>query len=311
MKNKLTLTIGIPAHNEEQNIKQLLLTILKQKQTNFDLKKIYVVCDGCTDNTAAIVESFIKKHKTKNIVLLNDGKRTGKATRLNMITKLATTDTLITIDADVVFENKNDIDLMAQRMLENEELLLVGPRYVPLKANTLMGKFAVYSYLFFEEAILKLHNGHNIYALMGCCSMIRKQLYKSFKYPKSVISDQNYLYLTAQKLQANSFDLVKEAHVVFRTVTTFNDWLVLSVRSVRGDKASVEEHFGKETLMREYTMPRKYLLMALLHWMFKQPFYTAGAVLMNIVIRIYPYQHHEVMQGIWESTASSKAAIIL
>jgi glycosyltransferase involved in cell wall biosynthesis len=59
MKNIKTLTIGISAHNEEKNISSLLESIFAQKQRNYVLENIYVVCDGCTDNTESVVRNYI------------------------------------------------------------------------------------------------------------------------------------------------------------------------------------------------------------------------------------------------------------
>ena len=52
MNKKLTVSVGIPAYDEEANIKSLLEAILQQRQENFILKSIIVVSDGSTDRTA-------------------------------------------------------------------------------------------------------------------------------------------------------------------------------------------------------------------------------------------------------------------
>ena len=138
---------------------------------------------------------------------------------------------------------------MVLKMINNKNVLLVGPRYEPVLSNTLMGKFAYYSYITFEEAIFKLHKGTNIYALMGCCTLIRKELTKSFKYPKGVISDQNYIYLMAKKMSNHAFVPAFNVAAYFRPVTTFTDWRILGVRSVYDDKGSVKKFFGEEILV--------------------------------------------------------------
>ena len=51
MRKKLTVTIGIPAYNEEANVRNLLVSLLAQKETNFKLQEIIVVSDGSTDKT--------------------------------------------------------------------------------------------------------------------------------------------------------------------------------------------------------------------------------------------------------------------
>lgn len=46
---KLSVSVGIPAYNEEQNIASLIFGILKQKVNNITLKEIIVISDGSTD----------------------------------------------------------------------------------------------------------------------------------------------------------------------------------------------------------------------------------------------------------------------
>ncbi len=311
MKNnnsKPTLTIGIPAHNEERNIVGLLQSLCSQNAKNYVLQKIIVACDGCTDNTVALVQSFAEKHK--KISLISDGKRKGKANRLNELYSQATTDLLLSADADIMFPSKTEIDTLVAAMLADDRLLVVGPRYIPAPTKTFMGKCAEYSYKSFEEAILQLNNGNNMYALMGCCSLIREKLYKSFLYPAGTTSDQNYLFAKATQQSSHAFHLVRNAHVLFLPVTTFHDWRVLSSRSVVGDKANVVHHFGEEVLAM-YTMPKELYMNALVKWFFIEPVYTTGAFVMNLIIRAFPYTAHMPKNGLWEIATSSKEAISL
>ena len=50
-RKKLTVTIGIPAYNEQENISCLLRSIIKQKAWSYRLQSVVVVCDGSTDGT--------------------------------------------------------------------------------------------------------------------------------------------------------------------------------------------------------------------------------------------------------------------
>ena len=92
-------------------------------------------------------------------------------------------------------EREIEIELMVKEMLKDERTNLVGGRFIPVEQDTLMGKFSVISFLIIEDAFLKLNKGNNYYALVGGASLMRKSLYKSFKYPKGTISYQNYLFL--------------------------------------------------------------------------------------------------------------------
>jgi len=72
---KISLTVIMPALNEEKNIKNALYaTIHSLKAFNID-GEILVINDGSTDNTKGIVEEVMKEHSI--IRLVNNEKRSG------------------------------------------------------------------------------------------------------------------------------------------------------------------------------------------------------------------------------------------
>jgi glycosyltransferase involved in cell wall biosynthesis len=302
MRNKPTITIGIPAYNEEKNIANLLQSILAQKQNNFYLEQILVVFDG-NDKTGELVKKFSKKYPF--IKLYQRNQRLGKANALNYIYKTHTSDLLLTLDADISFVKDNDIAIMVRALMRNKKANLVGPRHIPIKPKTLMGKFAYISYVSFEDAYLHINNGNNFYAVM-LAELMRKEFTKSFTFPEGTISDQIYVAAMATKNNPRGFKLVKEAQVYFRPVTTFQDWRVLGVRSAIMDKQNAIDLIGKDVL-KLYTMPRPLYTKSLIKWFFKSPLYMAGSVLMNIYIRVFPYEKVMPKDGMWTLTESSRS----
>ena len=101
-KTKKTVTVGIPAYNEEKNIKFLIESLLKQKLQNAIFKEIIVISDGSTDKT---VEK-IKTVKSRFIKLIVYKKRLGQNQALNQIAQVANSDILVLTDADVLPENR-------------------------------------------------------------------------------------------------------------------------------------------------------------------------------------------------------------
>lgn len=301
-----TLTIGIPAHDEEKNIANLLRSILAQKRGSYRLRTIIVVCDGCTDNTAKIVNKFRQEYSF--IKLFDVRKHLGKASALNRIYSVSNSDFLLTLDADVVLERDCEIEIMFRSMEKNPHINVVGGRFVPVEPKTLMGKFSYVSFLSFEDAILKLNGGNNMFALIGAASLIRRKLYESFRYPKGTISDQNYLYVMATQGNKHGFKLAKESRFLIRTVETFKDWRILGARSVVADRENVSGYFGKE-ILSEYYMPRQLFIPSLLSWLRKKPLDTFGSVAMNVFIRTFPYTQAISGNGRWETTLSSKGGI--
>lgn len=302
---KPTLTIGIPAYNEEKNIGNLLNSICSQEYNSIELRSIIVVCDGCTDETVNIVNSFATNNSIINIHVTNN--RSGKADGLNKIYKLANTDYLMTIDADVIFLGIKNIDLMARTMIQDKRINLVGPFHVPTQSKTMVGNFSRLSALLFLDAVAEYNNGSNFYSCMSV-EFMRKSFYKSFCFPIGTIADQCYAYGQSIKNNIYGYKLVRDAKVVFGVAQTFHDWRVLSVRSTIGDKSDTLKHFGASVLPL-YSMPRNLLIKSTLKWLLKSPLYCTGAILMNIYIRIFPY-NHKVKKGIWEMVESSKVLYI-
>lgn len=300
---KYTLSICIPAHNEENNIANLLEAIFSQRQKYYKLEKIYVACDGCTDKTATIVKKFKKKYK--NIVLINDSLRLGKAERLNAIYRLNKSSLLLSLDADILPDRNKEIDLMVKEMVNNKNIMVVGGRFIPITPESFMGWLSYVSYVSFEDAYMKINKGNNYYSLMGGASLIRRELSDKIRYPKGTISDQNYLYAMAIKDNKKAVRIAWKSRILMKTVHTFRDWRISAVRSVLMDRQNIVDIMGEDVL-RLYSMPKNYLFFSLLKFFFKYPVYTIGSIIMNVYIRLFPLKKVLPERGIWELTESAK-----
>src|SRR5689334_482537 len=104
--NKSTLSIGIPAYNEQANIKDLITALMNQVQENFVLEKIIVASDGSTDQTEQIVRSI----SDTRVQLIADGQRKGQAARQNEIIEQLKSDLLLLLNADVLPTDNNFIE---------------------------------------------------------------------------------------------------------------------------------------------------------------------------------------------------------
>src|SRR5438034_290913 len=91
-----TITIGIPAFNEEENIKMLINDILNQKPSDFIIEKIIINSDGSTDKTVEICKSI----KNEKIVVFDNKERKGLATGQNNILQHTNSDILVLLNAD-------------------------------------------------------------------------------------------------------------------------------------------------------------------------------------------------------------------
>lgn len=303
---KFTLTIGIPAYNEEANIQNMIESLLKQKGTSFRMEKIIVVLDGCTDNTLKIVREIASKNKI--VKIFTDGKRTGKATRLNQIYRLNKSQFIGTFDADIVLERDCELELLVKEFLRSKKVNVVAARQYPSPPNRIMGRFSNASFLILQHASMKWRNGNNIHSLQGSASILRGDFAKSFKHPVNTVCDQGYLYFTAIKGGRNSFKFAKTTRIIFSAVSTFSDWRKLGARTMAYDRQDMSKYFG-EKILKEYNMPEKFIYSSILYVLVRDPIGTIGSILMNIYIRKFPYLFKKRSSGIWEITMSSKASI--
>lgn len=281
------------------------MSILAQDEQTYTLEEILILNDNSADKTGEIVDKLAQRYKQIKHVLRT--KRQGKAMALNQAYDLNKSDYLLTVDADCALGTRDTISNMVARMEANTKLNAVGPRHVPVKQQQLMAQFAWVSYLSFEDAFLKYNDGYNFYTSMSG-QLLRKSFADSYRFPLGTLSDQIYLYAKATEHDPKAFELVKDATLLFTTVTTFRDWRVLAVRSTAGDKDDAVNRFGEDILKR-YSIPRSLLLKSQLKWLFKHPVLMSGSLLMNVFVRAFPLKQEIVKNGMWIATASSKQDI--
>lgn len=128
--------MGITAHNEENNIGQLLQRVLEQRLKQVDLREIIVVSSGSTDRTNDIVREFTRLDP--RIVLLVQEEREGKASAINLFMRHATEQVLILCSADLLPQHEAIETLVAP--FADGEMGMTGSHPVPVNdAETFMG----------------------------------------------------------------------------------------------------------------------------------------------------------------------------
>lgn len=126
-KFKPPISIIIPAHNEEDNIEDVLESLVA---SDYDKKEIIVVDDGSTDRTYDIVKKFSKKYSVKLI----KGKHQGKAKAVNLAIKKAKNDYLVIVDADTTV-NKDTLKNLVQPFQEDKVAAIASNTRINLTRN--------------------------------------------------------------------------------------------------------------------------------------------------------------------------------
>lgn len=136
MAQKIPISLGITAHNEEDNIGRLLQRIMEQRLTTVELREIIVVSSGSTDRTNEIVRDYAKLDP--RIHLLIQEQREGKASTINLFMSEALSPILVLCSADLLPEVESLEKLV--RPFRDPEMGMTAAHPVPVNnPDTFMG----------------------------------------------------------------------------------------------------------------------------------------------------------------------------
>ena len=125
---RIGCSVGIMAYNEEANIAEAIGTILGQDVTSGHIAELIVVASGCEDRTAAIVADIAGKDP--RVRLLEQPRREGKASAINLFISAARSPVLVMVSADVLVK-EGTIDALL-RHFEDPSVGMVGGHPIPV-----------------------------------------------------------------------------------------------------------------------------------------------------------------------------------
>jgi hypothetical protein len=128
---ELACSVGIMAYNEEANIAEAIGTILGQNLTSSRLEELIVVASGCEDRTTEIVAE-IARHEPR-VRLIEQERREGKASAINMFISAARAPVLLMVSADVIMKDGAIDSLM--RHFEDPTVGMVGGHPIPVNSE--------------------------------------------------------------------------------------------------------------------------------------------------------------------------------
>src|SRR5436190_5458010 len=121
--NTLTVSICVPAYNEEKNIQKILDALRLQKTDRVHINKIIIVSSGSTDTTNKIVKKYCKKYSQFH--LIHQTKRTGKASAINRFLQIVDDEVVVIESADTI-PMKNTIEKLCEPFLNDKKIGITG-----------------------------------------------------------------------------------------------------------------------------------------------------------------------------------------
>lgn len=300
-KNIPTLTIGIPAYNEAHVIARLLNSIARQVLDSSKILELIVEIDGATDETFKVVSEF--KSAIPELKIINGRERRGKIIRLNHIHRIFRGDILVIIDADVYLQSNAALNHLIQPILSKNTKFTHGLKKYDQKVSTIIGRGVIER----EEIWLSMRNtlnhGNNIYNCSGSFSAFEKTLASIVRYPKNISSDNQYSYLASLNIGIKPI-YVENAIVVSQPTLTLQDYIKQNVR-LRDERNPIMAIFGSK-FESEYHIPIFKKYQALFNEFLHHPILAIYAIVLDLIIKIYPGIHSS---PVWDIAITTKELI--
>lgn len=282
MKKIPTVTIGIPAYNEEANIGKLLESILLQERESFILKEIIVISDGSTDLTNSIVESF----KNPIIKLIKEQIRVSQQIRQNQLISLFKGDVLIIIEADTLPYDDKTLSALVTPLLKNKniKIAMITGQVVSLPAKTLIEKIESHGMRIKNNIFSEWRNGDNLYSASGhAMKALSRDFASKITFPTDVPEDSyTYFYLKQLSLQ---MIVQPNAKTYVKRTSNLKDYIRRNKKFV-GGKETLKKYFPKDLVNREFTPPVNLLIKHLLQAVFRSPLLTTLYLLVSLLVRV-------------------------
>ena len=294
-----TVTIGIAAYNEENNIYNLLKQIAQQEVLDFEIKSIIVISDGSTDKTVEEAQ----RSKLPQLKVITSTQRRGKAIRLNEIFRQNTSDVIVLFDADIVLGSTHVIDRLVQPFLDGGVGLVCGwHRSLPPK--TFVEKLAVFGAEVWEDAINSLGEKGEFYHCVGSVRAFSKKWFEGFKFPENVsISEDLYCFYEAKHRHAKVV-IETNAFIYIRQPSTLRDYIKRTRRTIHAQN-DVQGFAPKQETQKYQCLTEKEKLNALLAKARKSSaIILVSYILLQVFVRISSIFSKE--KQVWDISSSTK-----
>ena len=170
IKSYPTISILVPAYNEEDSIEETVKALLRLRYPTNKLD-IIIINDGSTDNTLKIAKTLEKKYS--HIKVINKP-NSGKALSLNLAINNAKGELIAVVDADS-YPNKDALKRMVGHF-EDHSVAAITSRVLVKNKNNWLSRFQVLDYSIIAWTRKLLDFVDSVYVTNGPLSVYRKSV---------------------------------------------------------------------------------------------------------------------------------------
>ncbi|BBL45328.1 glycosyl transferase [Nanobdella aerobiophila] len=193
IKDYPTVSIIVPAYNEEKNIKNTLDRLINLDYPK-DKLNIIVVDDGSIDNTYNIAKEYEKYH----IVKVYRKENSGKSSAINFGIKNSNSEYIVVLDADSI-PGKDSLKKMI-KYFYFYDVDIVIPSVQVNKTDNIIQKYQYIDYVVYNFSRISLDSMESLFIAPGPFSVFKKEVFdKIGLFDEKNITEDMEIALRAQK----------------------------------------------------------------------------------------------------------------
>lgn len=298
MEKIVTVSVGIPAHNEGNNIGNVIKSIQSQLPHTYKLINIFVISDNSTDSTNKIVESFTDER----IVLIKNITQKGKTYAIKKLFSLSQqnkSDFLILLDADLTIKDKKLLQKMVNGISKDDSIIASSGFALPKDPQNFIQRIGYYGFYIWEDMI-KRSKSTLYYRSSDPLIIFRVSDFLTDEINSYTYLHDEFYFLYALKLK-KKFTFIKNAHVYFTLPSTTADYLK-QMRRYIGNHLDSDEVYSyvpykftlKDRIISFYRTSNIHILSAIAY------------TLIQLYLHIESLIHTTSVNGTWERVDSTK-----
>lgn len=303
---KTTLTIAIPAFNEEQNIESFLRSVLAQKLYKVRLEQILIYSDCSDDQTNSIVKKLAKEFS--QIKLIEGTSRKGKYFRVNQLFHLNKSDVEIMLDADIALVGNNFLEKLTTELVADPKALMMAAHVDLVRPNKFSAKVLHTGFILGDFMRLNIRNYDSAANFHGAATAYKLAFTKTITIPQGLSDPHLYIYLVAKKKEG--FRYCRDAAILQWPPSTIADVKKVMRRSIGKRDPKLAALFGEKMIHDVHVIPFGAKIRGVLKCLFHYPLYTPLGIGMIYYFGSYAKKiEKQKLSPIWDITKSTKKPI--